>query len=929
MPTDQSYGNTTVQQSTTLPTTSSQLNESVIHPATGRPVDQPAGVENTTTPQATTPSITTTSQINESVTHPTTGRPVDQPAGVGTTTTPQLTTPSVTTTSHKESTPHSTVVPTTTQTPKTTPGIGNFTVNFTVNNLKYKEDMRNSNSTTFASTEKVFVNLLNRELKKSSISPVFLTCKVTTLRSLRNGDATGVDAICTYRNDSAMPPFDRVIMYGEMVNQTQGFTKLGPYLPDETSLYVDAVSPTTTQTPKPTPATGHFAINFTINNLKYKEEMGNSNSTTFTSAERAIVAVLDPVLNKSSIGLTYITCKVTTLRPLRNGGATGVDAICTYRNDSAMPLFDRVIMYGEIVNQTQGFTVIGPYFPDKSSLYVDGYHELPPPTTVLPTTIASPEIQHFTVNYTITNLRHKPEMDIPNSRTYNSTARVVIRLLNQTLNESSIKTAFHGCQATAFRSLEGGDHTGVDAVCSYRSASPFDRKQIYHEIVNRTDGFSRMRLYTLDPDSLYMNGYHESTVKPPVLTTTPRPPTTQSPMMGYFTVKYTVTNLKYKPGMGMPNSKDFNSTNKTLSTLLGRRLQESSIGPQFAGCNVTAFRPINDGRETAVDTVCAYRQDSTTAPFNRERVYHDLLNSTNSFAKLGPYSLDQESLLVNGYHEAPRQPTFAPTTPSQPMYKQFTANFTVTNLRYKPDMANPSSSAFRSTNRTLTTLMGRLLNETRVGSALMACDITSLRSVDGGRATAVDSVCTYRSSSTTPRFDRTEIHQDLTDKSNGFSKLGPYALDSNSLRVDGVTTAPTTPRTPTVGHFTVNCTFTNLRYTRDLGMRGSRKFNSTERVMLYYMEPILNNTSIGPAFIRCQVENFRAAQTGNGVTMNAVCSYRKDLLPTPFDHEKVHREMNDGMNGGRKMGHYNVQENSLQVNDLGVPNDLVFFLNWN
>lgn len=47
------------------------------------------------------------------------------------------------------------------------------------------------------------------------------------------------------------------------------------------------------------------------------------------------------------------------------------------------------------------------------------------PPALPPTTTAAPTIQHFTVNFTITNLRYKAEMATPNSKVFNATARTM------------------------------------------------------------------------------------------------------------------------------------------------------------------------------------------------------------------------------------------------------------------------------------------------------------------------------------------------------------------------------------------------------------------------------------------------------------------------------------------------------------------------
>lgn len=63
---------------------------------------------------------------------------------------------------------------------------------------------------------------------------------------------------------------------------------------------------------------------------------------------------------------------ICTSRPVNNGAATGVDAVCTYNSDSSSRPFDRVQVYHEMKNQTKDFTVLGPYQLDRNSLYVNG-----------------------------------------------------------------------------------------------------------------------------------------------------------------------------------------------------------------------------------------------------------------------------------------------------------------------------------------------------------------------------------------------------------------------------------------------------------------------------------------------------------------------------------------------------------------------------
>ncbi|NWI71500.1 MUC16 protein, partial [Todus mexicanus] len=113
-----------------------------------------------------------------------------------------------------------------------------FTVNFTVTNLLYTSALRNPNSKKFIATKKALTYLLDLKLKNSSISPAFTGCTVEALRSVKSGEGTAMDAVCTYRTNASPSEFDRVELYRELSKKTAGCTELGPYSLDATSFYV-------------------------------------------------------------------------------------------------------------------------------------------------------------------------------------------------------------------------------------------------------------------------------------------------------------------------------------------------------------------------------------------------------------------------------------------------------------------------------------------------------------------------------------------------------------------------------------------------------------------------------------------------------------------------------------------------------------------
>lgn len=82
-------------------------------------------------------------------------------------------------------------------------------------------------------------------------------------------------------------------------------------------------------------------------------------------------------------------------------------------------------------------------------------------------------------------------------------------------------------------------------------------------------------------------------------------------------------------------------------------------------------RPERERAATSVDTVCNLRPDPTGAGLDRERLYRELSQLTQGVTKLGPYTLDQDSLCVNGELWPPllcciAEPSFSPCMPFIP-----------------------------------------------------------------------------------------------------------------------------------------------------------------------------------------------------------------------------------------------------------------------
>ncbi|NXH07038.1 MUC16 protein, partial [Loxia leucoptera] len=117
-----------------------------------------------------------------------------------------------------------------------------------------------------------------------------------------------------------------------------------------------------------------------------------------------------------------------------------------------------------------------------------------------------------------------------------------------------------------------------------------------------------------------------------------------------FTVNFTITNLPYTSDLENPDSARFKASRRVMNMLLDRLLKDSSIGPVFQGCGTTGFRYGlgSDRDQTRVDAVCTYSKEPGAEPLDRVGLYHQVSNKTRGITQLGPYSLDKDSLYVNG-----------------------------------------------------------------------------------------------------------------------------------------------------------------------------------------------------------------------------------------------------------------------------------------
>ena len=59
-------------------------------------------------------------------------------------------------------------------------------------------------------------------------------------------------------------------------------------------------------------------------------------------------------------------------------------------------------------------------------------------------------------------------------------------------------------------------------------------------------------------------------------------------------------------------------------------------------------RTEKDGAATGVDAICTYYPDPTRPGLDREKLYQELSQLTHGVTRIGNYTLDSNSLYVNG-----------------------------------------------------------------------------------------------------------------------------------------------------------------------------------------------------------------------------------------------------------------------------------------
>lgn len=97
-------------------------------------------------------------------------------------------------------------------------------------------------------------------------------------------------------------------------------------------------------------------------------------------------------------------------------------------------------------------------------------------------------------------------------------------------------------------------------------------------------------------------------------------------------------------------------------------------GLQSLNINLSVLRSVKNGAKTRVDILCTYWQPPSSPGLPAKQVFHELSRQTRGITRLGPYSLDKDSLYLNGERFSARLTASTPHPTGQVSRGNLTTN---------------------------------------------------------------------------------------------------------------------------------------------------------------------------------------------------------------------------------------------------------------
>uniref|UniRef100_A0A8C9AG57 SEA domain-containing protein n=1 Tax=Prolemur simus TaxID=1328070 RepID=A0A8C9AG57_PROSS len=118
-----------------------------------------------------------------------------------------------------------------------------------------------------------------------------------------------------------------------------------------------------------------------------------------------------------------------------------------------------------------------------------------------------------------------------------------------------------------------------------------------------------------------------------------------------------------------------------------------------------------------------------------------------------------------------------------PSPQHFQLNFTITNLPYSPDIAQPSTTKYQQNKRSIENALNGLFRNSSIKSYVITTQDLMTLGISVVSHTGVDSLCYF--SPLTQRLDRVAIYEEFLQMTQNGTRLQNFTLDRNSVLVDG------------------------------------------------------------------------------------------------------------------------------------------------
>ncbi|KAK1156934.1 mucin-16-like [Acipenser oxyrinchus oxyrinchus] len=788
-----------------------------------------------------------------------------------------------------------------------------FYINFTLSDLPFSQDLLDQNSTLANNV----THEVNQSFQNSDLALAFSTCKLVTFSS---GETSGTAAslICTFKNNTSMPPFDRVTAYKnlneEIVNRT-----FGSYTMNSNSIYVNDLI--------------HLRVNFTLSNLTFCPQLLDPKSPVRDN----VTSLVNQAFKNSSLASTFSTCKLVSLSSGSTNG-TAVSLDCTFLNNTSVSPIDKVTAYKKLNEETKNCTSLGPYTMNSDSLYVN-------------------DLIHLRVNFTLSNLTFCPELLDPKSPVRDNVTSLVI----QAFKNSSLASTFSTCKLV---SLSSGSTNGtaVSLDCTFlnnTSVSPIDKVTAYKKLNEETKNCTSLGPYTMNSDSLYVNDLIHLRVNFTLSNLTfcpelldPKSPvrdnvtslviqafknsslastfstcklvslssgstngtavsldctflnnTSVSPIdkvtaykklneetknctsLGPYTmnsdslyvndlihlrVNFTLSNLTFSPELLDPKS----PVRDNVTSLVIQAFKNSSLASTFSTCKLVSLSS-GSTNGTAVSLDCTFLNNTSVSPIDKVTAYKKLNEETKNCTSLGPYTMNSDSLYVNDLIH-------------------LRVNFTLSNLTFSPELLDPKSPVRDN----VTSLVIQAFKNSSLASTFSTCKLVSLSS-GSTNGTAVSLDCTFLNNTSVSPIDKVTAYKKLNEETKNCTSLGPYTMNSDSLYVNDLI------------HLRVNFTLSNLTFSPELlDPKSPVRDNVTSLVIQAF-----KNSSLASTFSTCKLVSLSSGST-NGTAVSLDCTFLNNTSVSPIDKVTAYKKLNEETKNCTSLGPYTMNSDSLYVNDL-------------